>query len=77
MESKDGFTLFRALRTGGGTPMVGLEEPATSAWGGSKVMEFGGTGRYREEEPGELSMMAKQSNWETCGVEEARGVGSG
>jgi hypothetical protein len=57
--------------------MGGLEEPATGAWGGSKVLEFGGTGRYREEEPDELSMMAKQSNRETGEVEEARGVGSG
>jgi hypothetical protein len=57
--------------------MGGLEEKTTGAWEGSKVIENGGTGRYREEELGELSMMAKQSNWETCGVEEARGVGSG
>jgi hypothetical protein len=62
MELEDGFTLFQALRAGGGAPMGGLEEPSTGAWGGSKVMEFRGTGRYREEEPDELSMMAKQSN---------------
>jgi hypothetical protein len=62
MESEDGFALFRALRTGGGAPMGGLEEPATGAWGGSRVLEFGGMARYREEEPDELSIIAKHSN---------------
>jgi len=55
--------------------MGGLEEPATSAWGGSKVLEFGGMGSNHEEDPGELSMMAKQANRETCEVEEAIGAG--
>jgi hypothetical protein len=57
--------------------MGSLEELAIGVWGGSKVMEFGGTGRYHEEEPDELSMMAKQSKRETGEVEEARGAGSG
>lgn len=77
MELEEGFTLFRALRTGGGTPMGGLEDPTTGAWGGSKVLEFGGMGSNHEEEPDELSMMAKQANQETCKVEEAIGPGSG
>jgi hypothetical protein len=76
-ESEDGFSLFQGLRNGGGAPMGILEEPTTGAWEGSTVLEIGGTGRYREEEPDELSMMAKQSNRETGGVEEARGAGSG
>ena len=62
MESKDGFVLFRALRTEGGAPMGGLEELATGGWGGSRVLEFSGMARYHEEEPGELSIIDKHSN---------------
>jgi hypothetical protein len=76
-KSEDGFSLFRGLQNGGGTPMGVLEEPTAGAWEGSIVLEIEGTGRYREEEPDELSMMAKQSNQEIGGVGEARGVGSG
>jgi hypothetical protein len=62
MDSEDGFALFRVLRTGGGTPMGGLEEPSTGAWGGLRVLEFNGMARYREEEPNELSIIDKNSN---------------
>jgi hypothetical protein len=54
--------------------MGGLEEPTIGAWGGSKVMKFSGMTRYHEEEPNELSIMAKHSNQETDEVEEARGA---
>jgi hypothetical protein len=57
-ESEDGFSLFWGLENGGGAPMGILEEPATGAWEGSTVPEIGGTRRYREEEPSEMSMMA-------------------
>jgi len=62
MELEDGFALLRALQTGDGVPMGGLEELATGAWGGSRVLAFGGMERYREEEPDELSIIAKHSN---------------
>jgi hypothetical protein len=45
MESVDAYSLFRALRTGGGAPMGGLEEPTTGAREGSMVLEFGGMAR--------------------------------
>jgi hypothetical protein len=68
MDSVDVYTLFRAFRKGGGTPMGGHEEPTTSEREGLMVLEFSGTARYREEEPDKLSIMAKS------GVEEERGA---
>jgi hypothetical protein len=56
--------------------MRGLKEPAIGAWGGSRVLEFGGMARYREEEPDEMSIIAKYSNREAGKVEEARGANS-
>jgi hypothetical protein len=45
VESVDADVLFRAVRTGGGTPKGGLEEPVTGAWEGLKILEFSGTTR--------------------------------
>ena len=54
-----------------------LEEPTTSVWEDSTVLEIGGTRRCREEEHDGLEMMAKQSKWDTGRVGEAGRTGSG